>query len=49
MLGKLARISPTLQNFFNWPRKLQDHKIHVIPIVPNISDDSFHSVASEPT
>ena len=43
MLEKLARISPTFQNFFNWPRKLQYYKIQVIPIVPNISDDSFHS------
>ena len=46
MLEKFARISPTFQNFFNWPRKLQDYKIQVIPIVPNISDDSFHSVAN---
>ena len=49
MLEKLARISPTCQNFFNWPRKLQDYKIQLIPIVPNISDDSFHSVANDPT
>ena len=49
MLEKLARISPTFQNFFNWPRKLQYYKIQVIPIVPNISDDSFHSVANDPT
>ena len=49
MLVKHAWISPTFQSFFNWPRKLQDYKIQVIPIVPNISDDSFHSVANDPT
>ena len=37
------------RTFFNWPRKLQDYKIQVIPIVPNIGDDSFHSVANDLT
>ena len=37
MLEKLARISPTFQNFFKWPRKLHDYKIQVIPIVPTLA------------